>query len=83
MSTPNANTPLFPSSAAALTVADVDFTPSFVYVGTTGNLTVVPAEGPDTNTVLFSALPAGQVVPIQVKGIRSSGTTAGSLVRIW
>lgn len=82
MSSPNATTPLFPSSAIALAVADTDFSPGHIYVGGLGSVVVVPAEGPSTATVTFAAVPPGTVIPCQVKGIKSSGTTATNLVLI-
>jgi hypothetical protein len=78
MSTPNSNTPLFPTCAQALTVADVDLPPGSIYVGTGGAVSVMPADGP--GPVTFVGMNAGQVVPVLVKGLRASGTTAQNLV---
>lgn len=49
-----------------------------VYVGTTGNVTVVTE---DDVTALFKAVPAGSVIgPFFVKQIKSTGTTAADMV---
>lgn len=56
--------------------------PRGLYVGGTGNLTVVMAgdRGADT-TVLFSAVPAGALLPIRVKRVMAA-TTATLIVAI-
>lgn len=51
-----------------------------VYVGGTGNLNVDMAGG---GTVLFSGIPAGTVLPIQVTRIRASSTTATLIVALY
>lgn len=78
MSTPNSNTPLFPTCAQQLTVADLDLPPGVIYVGGTGNVSVLPVDGP--GPVTFASLQAGQTVPVLVKGLRAAGTTATDLV---
>jgi hypothetical protein len=76
-------TPGFPSSAMAITPADGD---SFaravnVYVGVTGDVSV--RDGSGGAAVLFKNVPAGSVLPVQVIGVNSSGTTATDLVAIY
>ncbi len=55
-----------------------------VYVGGAGNLAVIMAgdEG-DTSAVVFVGVPAGSLLPIRVSQIRSTGTTATSIVALW
>ncbi len=54
-----------------------------LWVGGTGTLTVIMA-GDDSNTpVLFSAVPAGVWMPIQVKRVNSTGTTATLIVAVF
>lgn len=48
-----------------------------VYVGGTGNLTVVTYSG---NTVVFTALPVGSVIRLKIAQIKATGTTATLLV---
>lgn len=49
-----------------------------VYVGTTGDVTVVTT---DDVTVLFKAVPAGATIgPFFIKKIMSTGTTAANMV---
>jgi len=49
-----------------------------IYVGGTGNLRVDMIEGP--GDVLFQAVPAGTVLPIRVKKVWSTNTTATLMV---
>jgi hypothetical protein len=78
---PSPTFPQFPGDAVAVTANDsTRFAPSVVYVGTTGNVNVVTSQG---TTVLFTAVPAGAVVPVRVIGVLSTSTTASTLVRIF
>jgi hypothetical protein len=78
---PSPTFPQFPGDAAAVTVSDTTrFAPSVIYVGTTGNVNVVTSQG---TTVLFTAVPAGAVIPVRVIGVNSTSTTASTLVRIF
>lgn len=74
--------PMFPGDAAAVTPSDtVDLpTPSVIYTGTTGAVKVTTAQGTD---VTFTGIPAGFVIPVQVRRVWSTGTTATNLVRIF
>jgi len=66
--------PMFPGDAAAITVSDtVNLArPSIIYVGAIGNVKVTTAEGTD---VTFTNVQAGQVIPVQVIRVWSTGTT--------
>jgi len=78
---PSPTFPQFPGDAAAVTPNNTTrFEPSVVYVGTTGNVSVVTSQG---TTVLFTAIPAGAVIPVRVIGVRSTDTTASTIVRIF
>lgn len=74
--------PMFPGGAEAITTSDtVNLeTPSVVYVGTTGNVKVNTAQG---DTVTFTGVPAGAVIPVQVTRVWATGTTASNMVRIY
>jgi hypothetical protein len=50
-----------------------------IYVGGAGDLNVVMASG---TTVLFSAVPAGTILPIQIKQLLSTSTTATLVVAL-
>jgi hypothetical protein len=52
----------------------------FLYVGGTGNVSVVTI-GNDIAT--FFAVPAGTTLPIQVLKLRSTSTTATNIVALW
>lgn len=69
---------LIPSDATAVTPGDT--TPvNFVgfYVGVSGDVAVQSAEG---TTITFVAVAAGQIIPLRVVRIMSTGTTATSIV---
>lgn len=74
-------------SAAAVTPSDtVDLVPfaKALYVGTTGNITLVPAG--DTSAsgtgVLFTSVPVGWF-PVQVRRVNSTGTAASNIVAVY
>ena len=74
------------SGAYAITPSDTQrlpFDTRGLYVGVTGNVTVVMANDVLANTVLFTAVPAGSLLPISVAYVLSSGTTASSLVGVY
>ena len=50
-----------------------------LYVGGAGNVSVVTAGG---QTVTFSGVPAGQILPIQVTRVRATGTTASLILAL-
>jgi len=54
-----------------------------LYVGTGGNLEVITAGG---DTVLYTGVPTGMFMPVQVKrvvGVASGATTAATIVAQW
>ena len=70
--------------ARAVTPADGSDLPDGIckslYVGGTGAIALDTALG---NTVTFSGIPAGTILPVQVKRVRSTGTTATSIVALY
>ena len=83
MATPQANTPVFPTHAAAVTPSDsVTFEDSAIYVGTGGTVVVLPAGSPDSAAVTFVNVPDASVLPVMCRAVRATGTTALNLVRI-
>lgn len=50
------------------------------YVGGTGDVAVVCDAG---NTVVFTAVPAGTIIPLLFTRIKSTGTTATNIVRFF
>ena len=77
----SANATVSAHSALAVTPSDSTILPTTraLYVGTTGNLSVVMAD--DGNTVLFSNVPVG-IFPIQVIQVLAA-TTASNIVALW
>ena len=52
----------------------------FLYVGGTGNVSVITIGG---DIITFNGVPAGTTLPIQVLKLRSSGTTATLINALW
>jgi hypothetical protein len=52
----------------------------FLYVGGTGNVSVVTLGG---DIIVFNGVPAGTTLPIQVVKLRSTGTTATLINALW
>jgi len=78
---PSPSYPMFPEGAAAVTPSDtVTFAPSVVYVGGTGNVKVTCANG---DVVTFTNIQGGGVIPVRVKQVFATDTTATTLVRIY
>ena len=77
---PSPTFPQFPGGAVAVVPSNiVRFSPSVIYVGVTGDVSLVTPEG---GTVVFVAVPAGAVVPVQAIGVNTA-STATSMVRIY
>lgn len=53
-----------------------------LYVGGAGNLVVTMA-GTGGGDVTFTGVPAGTILPIRVKKVLSTNTTATSIVALW
>lgn len=51
-----------------------------LYVGGAGNLTVDTVGG---DTITFTGVLGGSFIPVQVKRVYSTGTTATSIVALW
>lgn len=70
-----------PNRAGAVTPSDSATTfANALYIGGSGNVSVV-TEGNDT--VTFSNVPAGSTIVLRVVQVRSTGTTATNIVRMW
>jgi len=74
--------PMYPGGAVAITPSNTVnlANPSVVYVGSTGNVRVLTAQGDD---VTFNNVPAGAVLPVQVIRVYATSTTATNLVGIY
>lgn len=70
------------TQAIAVTKSDATeyYPPITLYVGGTGNVAVVDALG--GASVIFTAVPAGTVLPVRVRQVLSTGTTATALVGV-
>lgn len=56
---------------------DDDIAPGFLYVGGAGNIAVIGAD--DTDSVILNSVPAGTILPIIVKRVLATGTTATNI----
>ena len=75
----NQTTCTYPTKAVSITPSDSALLPPcMVYVGGAGNVAVMPADS--TTAVTFTGMPAGSVVPVMVKQVLSTGTTATAMV---
>lgn len=54
-----------------------------IYVGGAGDLTVVMRSDETATPVTFTAVPAGTVLPIRCKLVRSTATTATAIVALF
>lgn len=71
-----------PNHAAAVTASDsvnLDAI-STLYVGGAGDVAIVTE---NDNTVTLSSVPAGTFIPIAVKRVNSTNTTATNIVALW
>jgi hypothetical protein len=71
------------SSAFAITphnTNELDYVTREIYVGGAGNIAVVMVSGDE---VTFTAVPAGSRLPYRVKQVKSTGTTATSLIGVY
>lgn len=57
---------------------EIDPLPKAIYVGTGGDITLRTIDG--TADVLFKAVPAGSILDVRARYIRTAGTTAADLV---
>lgn len=91
LATDNASSParnataITPSDTAAVAIGPGSSYAKALYVGVTGNLTVITA-GDNSNgglgtPVLFSNVPVGWF-PVQVRAVMATGTTASSIVGV-
>lgn len=70
-------------NAAAVTPSDstdLAFTSRAIYVGGAGNIVCTMAGGGD---VTFTGVPAGMILPIRVTRVKSTSTTATSIINLY
>lgn len=70
---------LTPSKAFAVTPSDSTVLDLVgIYVGTTGNVAVLPYG--NTVAVTFDTVPAGAIIPLKITKVMSTNTTASNIV---
>ncbi|MXO88435.1 hypothetical protein GRI32_06745 [Altererythrobacter aestuarii] len=57
---------------------DIDFATKALYVGTGGDVTLVPVRG--ENPVTFRNLPSGAILDVRVRAVKATDTTAADIV---
>ena len=78
---PSPTFPGYPAGAAAVVKSDTATTsPSVIWVGLSGDVRVLTANGDD---VTFTGVLAGATLPVQVVRVFTTSTTATNLVRIY
>ena len=79
---PTPTYPMYPEDAAAVTPSDSADLPQFsvIYVGGAGNVKVTTAQG---SAVTFSGVNAGTVIPVLVRRVWSTGTTATLMTAVY
>jgi hypothetical protein len=60
---------------------DLAFETRGIYVGGAGDISVILTQ--DSAAVTFAAVPAGSLLPLSVKRVRATGTTATNLVGVY
>lgn len=70
------------ANAAAVSKSDSEDLPNagLVYVGGTGNIACTTVGGDD---VTFSGIPAGTILPVLIKRVKSTNTTATNMVALY
>lgn len=70
-------------SCAAVTPANSDLanTTRALYIGTAGDVALILAN--DSAAVTFKGVPAGTILPVRAKQVRSTGTTAADIVALF
>lgn len=61
-------------------VADLAALPRAIFVGQTGHVSARLAGG---QAVLFQNVQAGTILPVRVRGVNTTGTSAAGLVALW
>ena len=74
----------FPATRAVSIVAsdtdELEYVTRAIYIGGDGDVKVVTSDG---DTVIFQGLLAGTLLPIRVRQVYSTGTTATNMIALW
>jgi hypothetical protein len=71
-----------PAHGVEAVVLDTDLTRPgrALYVGTTGNVSLVASDG---SSAQFNAVPGGTLLPVRCRRVNSAGTTSTNLVSLY
>ena len=56
---------------------------SGLWIGATGDVTVIPANNADDAPITFASVPAGTLLPLSVRRVLDTGTDASAIVAFW
>jgi hypothetical protein len=72
-----------PANAIAITPSDITVydPPLQVWVGSVGDVAIVPYGRAGDKSVIYPAMPVGSTVPVLAKQILNTGTTGGIVLR--
>lgn len=60
---------------------DIPYVSRALYVGTAGDIMVALLKS--TDPVLFKGVPKGSLLPVRVKRVYATGTTAADILAVW
>lgn len=63
--------------------ADLPDTPKGLYVGTGGDLTLIPVGTAGSAAVVFRNLPSGALLPVRARRVLATGTAATDIVALF
>ena len=72
-----------PSDSANLALGSNSMYARALYVGGAGNVTVVSAADDSETPITFAGVAAGTILPIQVRAVMATNTTATSIVALF
>lgn len=76
----NENPAAYATAVTPSDSTDLTRTTRALYIGTGGNVNIDTMDG---STVLFSNVPDGSILPVRVKRVRSTSTTASNIVALF
>ena len=80
-----ANATVSAHGAVEVTPSDTAILPCTraLYVGTSGNISVLMGDGQNSSAVVFYNVNAGMILPIQVERVYATATTASNIIALY
>jgi len=75
----------YPGNASAVTPSDSTPLTAGValYVGTGGDVVVIPVDAVTNDPLTFKNVPSGSVLPVRVRQVLATNTTATDFIGVW